>query len=271
MAGQPTSAPPPGLRSIPVPPGPGTKPIKQRDLAKMPTSNVIRGLALLSVMSQPKLMDIATKLVRSNLKLLTGNRISLALLDQMFYWQFCAGATAAEIEATCNRLKMLGYKGVIAMYAREVDTSMAHTMKSSEEVMAQHKKLVGEWMEGSLRTIECVKEGDFIALKLTGAGTEVVRALEAGEMPDEVMGDALKEVCDAAAEKGVKITVDAEHAVQQKAIDAWTMDLMRKYNRGKLVIYNTYQMLVSIPFTYLRTGLFTAADNWDTQVSQANQ
>ncbi|KAI5307370.1 hypothetical protein KEM56_005223 [Ascosphaera pollenicola] len=248
MAGEQSAASPPGQQTIPVPPGSGGKAIKQRDLAKMPTANVIRGLTLLSMMSQPKLMSIATKLVRSNIKSLTGNRVSRAILDQMFYWQFCAGATAAEIESTCNSLKALGYKGVIAMYAREVDTSMAHTITLPEEVVAQHKKLVGEWMEGSLRTIECVKEGDFIALKFTGAGTEVVRALEAGEMPDEVMRDALKTVCDAAAEKGVKITVDAEHFNQQKAIDAWTLDLMKKYNRENLVIYNTYQMLVLPPF-----------------------
>ncbi|KAI5287073.1 proline dehydrogenase [Ascosphaera aggregata] len=248
------------VQHIPLPRGAGDKTVVQRELVKMPTLSLVRGLALLSVMGQPRLMNVATKLLRNNIKLLTGNRVSRALLDQTFYWHFCAGATAGEIERTCNELKALGYKGVVAMYAREIDMSSAtHRSRSAEEVMAQHRQLVGEWMDGSLRTIACVKEGDFIALKLTGAGTEVVRALEAGEMPDEVMSNALRKICDAAAEKGVKVTVDAEHYIQQKAIDAWTLDLMKRYNRrGKLVVYNTYQMYLKQSTEVLQSHLALA-------------
>ncbi|KAI5299177.1 proline dehydrogenase, partial [Ascosphaera atra] len=125
----------------------------KREMAKLPTTNLLRGLALLSVMGQPRLMDVATKIVKRNIKLLTTNPVLQALVDNLFYWQFCAGATPAEIQRTTHELRALGYKGVIAMYAREVDTSLAHAAKTSEEVTAQHQKLVSEWMEGSMKTI----------------------------------------------------------------------------------------------------------------------
>lgn len=49
-------------------------------------------------------------------------------------------------------------------------------------------------------------------------------------------------ICEKAEASNCRLWVDSEQQVVQKAIDRWTIDFMRKYNRnGKVVVYNTLQ------------------------------
>ena len=77
---------------------------------------------------------------------------------------------------------------------------------------------------------------------MTGAGPIAVEAMTKGELPPPVMLEALTEICDQASKQNTRLWIDAEQQVFQHSIDAWTIDLMRKYNRsGKILIYNTLQ------------------------------
>jgi len=68
------------------------------------------------------------------------------------------------------------------------------------------------------------------------------------------MAQALKEICDAALAKNVRLLPAAEPQNAQAAVDAWTLDLAKRYNSKKMptpaLIYNTYQCyLKSTPST----------------------
>lgn len=212
----------------------------QRVLSRMPTADLLRGLVLNSAMSKPALMDMATELIRKNVKTLTGNALTHYVLDKMFYAQFCAGRTEAEIRRTLDGLVKMGYKGAILSYAKEVDLSGAKYEPGNPLSESQHQDWVAQWLEGTLKTIEY--GSGFVAVKYTGAGLGCVHALEAGQKPDIIMVDALEKICQAAKDRGVKLLFDAEHYAQKEGIDSWTMDLMEKYNREETVVYNTYQM-----------------------------
>lgn len=63
-----------------------------------------------------------------------------------------------------------------------------------------------------------------------------------GEEPPPRMLAAMEEICDQASKQNTRVWIDAEQQIFQHAIDAWTIGLMRKYNRGgKVIIYNTLQ------------------------------
>ena len=49
-------------------------------------------------------------------------------------------------------------------------------------------------------------------------------------------------ICDIANEKGVGILLDAEETWIQDPIDRLAFELMGVYNKGKVVVYNTYQL-----------------------------
>ncbi|KAM0438588.1 hypothetical protein ACHAPT_001340 [Fusarium lateritium] len=68
------------------------------------------------------------------------------------------------------------------------------------------------------------------------------RALMANRPPPQSIQDAADAMCYAAKAKGARILVDAEQQIFQDAIDAWSIDLMRRHNRdGRVVVLNTVQ------------------------------
>lgn len=85
-------------------------------------------------------------------------------------------------------------------------------------------------------------------------GPAAFNLLVADKPPSPDMAKALKDICDAAAAKNVRLLPAAEPQNAQKAVDAWSLDLAREYNShkrpGPALIYNTYQCyLKSAPAT----------------------
>ncbi|KAJ5997089.1 hypothetical protein N7522_008749 [Penicillium canescens] len=155
-----------------------------------------------------------------------------------------------------QELKDMGFRGVIMTYAKE--TVFDHKTNSQNGLgIAALKNEHGDvsinapvlqcpsiesWREGTVKTVDMLDGEDYLAVKLTGAGTKVTEAFAAGELPPQQMIDALDEICTKCKAKNVRVLVDAESQHFQKGIHRITLDLMRKYNRdGYASIYNTYQ------------------------------
>ena len=49
-----------------------------------------------------------------------------------------------------------------------------------------------------------------------------------------------------AADAGVCLVVDAEQTYLQDSMDLMTLDLMRKYNKERPVVHNTYQCYLTV-------------------------
>lgn len=75
-------------------------------------------------------------------------------------------------------------------------------------------------------------------------GGAALRLLKQNLPPSPTMSRAMKELCDAAVSKGVLLLPAAEPQNANAAVDAWTLDLARIYNKiipGHALIYSTYQ------------------------------
>jgi proline dehydrogenase len=70
----------------------------------------------------------------------------------------------------------------------------------------------------------------------------VTEALAMGQPPPPQFWQSILEICDFAAKQETRVWIDAEQQIFQPTIDAWTIDLMRRYNRnGKAQVYTTFQ------------------------------
>jgi hypothetical protein len=137
-----------------------------------------------------------------------------------------------------RELRQLGYNGIILNYAREVEPCTTDTSCETYD-----RAEIEQWRTGTLRTIALTSPGDFVAIKLTGAGPACNKLLSARAPLSPELASALDEMCAAAAKRGVGVLVDAEQAALQEGVDDWTIEYMRRYNKGSTaVVFNTYQM-----------------------------
>ncbi|CAG9979740.1 unnamed protein product [Clonostachys byssicola] len=186
---------------------------------------------------------------------LQDNLLLRKIFKGTLYNHFCAGENSQEVKATINNIKHMGFRGVILTYAAEVvvdKTSEEDTANglvepkdgSTPGTLREHLQDQGieEWRKGVLKTVGMVGEGDYLALKFTGAGPAVSGALEAQKPIPKQMIEALKDVCNEALKREARILVDAEQHFLQTGIDLIAMELMQKYNRnGQAIVFNTYQ------------------------------
>lgn len=78
--------------------------------------------------------------------------------------------------------------------------------------------------------------------RFTGAGPIALNALSNGDAMPQSIYQAMREICQTAAAQNSRLWIDAEQQVFQPAIDAWTIELMREFNRGAdPVVFNTIQ------------------------------
>jgi proline dehydrogenase len=96
----------------------------------------------------------------------------------------------------------------------------------------------------------------FISVKITGIASHIllehlneaprlrsgIHDSESENAAWERVRERMYAICDVAQEKGVGILLDAEETWIQDPIDRLAIELMKEYNKEKVVIYNTYQL-----------------------------
>lgn len=102
-------------------------------------------------------------------------------------------------------------------------------------------------------------------------GPSTLLRLKANLPPTPLELAALHKICDAAAAKRIRVSPAAEPQNAQKAVNDWTLDLARIYNRASLskygappaLIYNTYQCyLISTPVTLMHDIALAERENF---------
>lgn len=150
-----------------------------------------------------------------------------------------------EVKRTVDEIKSVGYQGVILGHTREIETE-EDLQSSADECGEKVDTCISKWLELNLQTLALVGEGDYINVKLTGAGPAVTADLASNSLPSAQLKSALDTIITTAAAQGSRIWMDAEQQVFQGAIDNMTIGLMRKYNRtpdsgGGPLVWNTLQ------------------------------
>ncbi|EED22150.1 proline oxidase PrnD [Talaromyces stipitatus ATCC 10500] len=235
---------------------PTPRPPTKSPLAKLPLSAIIRSALILSISSSPLLLKpciwALSALASPKIALTDVDRNPILnwLVKTTIYKQFNAGENKDEVQRSIVETKALGCRGVLLGYAREVLVADSETSPHDETLARQE---VDAWLKGTLQGVDMATAGDFVALKLTGMGTQAVHLLKNRLPPSEYMGAAITKACDAALAKSARLLVDAEEQAVQPGIEDWVMKYQKYCNSqspGYATMYCTYQAyLKSTPAT----------------------
>ncbi|WP_316798222.1 proline dehydrogenase family protein [Pedobacter frigidisoli] len=153
------------------------------------------------------------------------------------FQQFCGGETIRECDKAIAQLAKGG-----------VGTILDYSVEGEEE-----EAVFDETCQEIIRTI-LRADGDvnipITVFKITGIGRfalleklDAKQALNAGEQAEYGKVKLRCEmICRTAFEKGVPVMIDAEETWIQDTIDELAVEMMRKFNRERIIVYNTYQM-----------------------------
>jgi len=169
--------------------------------------------------------------------------------QRTIFKQFCGGRTLLESTETIGRLSNFGVASILD-YGAEA--------KSTEE---EFNKTMNE----NIRAIDFAAQNGsvpVISTKITGlARFGLLEAMQSDSdlTPKETAEykNVLKRIdsiCHTAQQKGVSVFIDAEESWIQDAIDHLVNLMMKRYNREKIVVYNTFQMYRKDRLEYLKNS-----------------
>ena len=221
---------------------------------------------LFSTMSHPLLVKLGTKItpfiVRSGLPL-------KGLIKKTLFNQFVGGETLAETARVVDKLEKFEVN-VILDYGVEGKEGEESFERSCDEFIR-----VIDYASGQPNI-------PFISIKITGfARFALLEKLDAaasgksgylGHVHTEVLSEEEREewdrvvlrmekIVEAAAAGSVGVLVDAEETWIQDPVDALTKQMMEKYNRQRVVVYNTIQLYRSDRLDFLHKSLDAAKKN----------
>lgn len=159
------------------------------------------------------------------------------IIRNTIFRHFCGGEDIVDCNEAVARLSVAGV-GTILDYSVEGGDSEDAFDTTCTEI---------------LRVIERTAQSTdipFAVFKVTGLGRfsllEKISAKEtlspAEEKEYQAIKDRVEKICSKSYEKGVRILIDAEHSWIQNFIDELALEYMSRFNREKVLIYNTYQL-----------------------------
>ncbi|HUH33231.1 MAG TPA: proline dehydrogenase family protein [Daejeonella sp.] len=159
------------------------------------------------------------------------------IIKATIFKHFCGGETIEECESTVAALHD-GKVGAILDYSVEGAEKEEVFDQTCAEIIKTIKRADGD-SRIPLTVFKVTGIGRFALLEKVNAQAKLSDA-EAGEFLK--FKQRFEAICKAAFDAGIPVMVDAEETWIQDSVDELTLEAMRKFNREKLIVYNTYQL-----------------------------
>lgn len=150
--------------------------------------------------------------------------------------QFCGGTTLKGSTSVIEKLESDGIN-VALDYAGEGFSKETEFEQCTKELIK------------SVKYASTNQTVSIISMKVTGiARFELLQQLRLGQVTKSLVSEMelvvkrLDMICEAAYQNGVSIFVDAEESWIQGSIDILVDKMMSKYNKKKVVVFNTFQL-----------------------------
>jgi proline dehydrogenase len=209
--------------------------------------DLLRAYWLFKIISFNWLVKISPPLVNTAIAL----RLPIkSLISATVFRHFCGGETISDCEKTIRTL-----------HAFKVGTILDYSVEGKEsETDFEHS------LENTLATIRRAK-GDpavpFSVFKPTGIARFALLEKLNSRLPlsvEEVEENTrfrkrFDTICKTASENGVPVFIDAEESWIQDAIDDIATEMMVRYNKERIIVYNTVQLYRHDRLAYLKSAI----------------
>jgi proline dehydrogenase len=168
------------------------------------------------------------------------------MVRKTVYKQFCGGETMNECQDTINLLSRYNIGTILDFSSEGHDDTEAFEFTQKEILQTVYRASLD-------------KRIAFCVFKPTGLMRfGLLEKIDANQALTKVEQNEFKAaqqridlICHMCAEKGVSLFVDAEETWIQETIDDMILDMMRTYNKEKVIVYNTLQMYRTDRLDYL--------------------
>ncbi len=150
---------------------------------------------------------------------------------------FCGGETIRECEKTIQSL-YAGHVGTILDYSIEGEDDEQVFDNTSQEIIRTIRRAAKE-RAIPITVFKVTGVGRFALLEKLDAKTTLA---EAEQQEWQKVQARVLAICEKAHATGIPVMIDAEETWIQDTIDQLALDMMRKFNKEKAIVYNTYQL-----------------------------
>ncbi|MDX1940339.1 MAG: proline dehydrogenase family protein [Saprospiraceae bacterium] len=199
---------------------------------------------LFALMNKHWLVGIGSKLgiaaIKMHLPFVEG------IVKNTIYEQFCGGTTLLETQKTIQKLQRQNVLTILdyGAEAKEKEEDFNYTMNETIRAIEFASQtpgvpIVSSKISGLARfgLLEAIQRGDALSQELRAEYKNVLKRVDA--------------ICYVASLKGVSVFFDAEETWIQNSINHLVNLMMKRYNREKAVIYNTFQLYRTDQLQYL--------------------
>lgn len=186
------------------------------------------------------LVSSGTKLIRFALK--SGIPID-PLLKSTLFKQFCGGENIEDCEKTIQTLAQYRV-GTILDYSVEGEKTEQAFSETEKETIASIYKAASNPSAIPFTVFKTTGLAPFELLEKMSAfiNNPNLSLSEDEEAMFQRLTARVDNICYTAHQQGVRVFIDAEETWIQDAIDALAYQMMEKYNRQRVIVYNTYQL-----------------------------
>lgn len=168
------------------------------------------------------------------------------IIKATIFNHFCGGESISDSQKTIKELRKFGISTILDYYAEanQLETDFNATVKEKLSMI-----------DYAFQNTDI----PFCVIKITGIGrfallekiNSKINLSDEEHLEFEKIKTRMESICKSAAEKGIRVLVDAEESWIQNTIDGLAMNMMEKYNQQKPIIYNTLQMYRHDKMQYL--------------------
>ncbi len=171
------------------------------------------------------------------------------IVKSTIFKQFCGGETLEEADVTAQKLNQFG-----------VDVIMDYGVEGKSD-----ESVFDATVDDFIKTIHFSKDKKyipFISMKITGfCRFELLEMVQEGKLLSTELQQEfdrvwtrVDKICKQAHDSNKMILIDAEESWIQKPIDDLANAMMEKYNKERVVVFNTFQLYCHDRFEYLKTS-----------------